>query len=56
MIVIAERDPISKVTTATQDLVLVSWQIPMLRTAGVSRADVMLDQKVRWRGDVRLTP
>jgi hypothetical protein len=39
-----------------QDLVLVSWQIPMFRTAGVYRADVVLDDKVMWRGYVRLTP
>jgi hypothetical protein len=39
-----------------QDLVLASWRIPMLSTAGVYRADVMMDDKVMWRGYVRLTP
>lgn len=39
-----------------QDLVLVSWRVPMLRTPGVYRADVLLDDKVMWRGHVRVTP
>jgi hypothetical protein len=39
-----------------QDLVLTSWQVPMFRTAGVYRADVLMDDKVMWRGYVRLTP
>jgi len=38
-----------------QDLVLVSWQVPMLRTPGVYRADVLMDSKVMWRGYIRIT-
>jgi hypothetical protein len=39
-----------------QNLVLSSWEVPMLRTPGVYRADVVLDNQVMWRGHVRLTP
>ena len=39
-----------------QDLVLASWQISMTTTAGVYRADVMMDGKVMRRGYVRVTP
>jgi hypothetical protein len=39
-----------------QDLVLASWQISMPTTAGVYRADVMMDGKVMWRGYVRVIP
>lgn len=39
-----------------QNLVLVSWQMPMLRTPGVYRAAVLMDDKVMWRGYVRLLP
>jgi hypothetical protein len=39
-----------------QDLVLSSWQIPMIQSAGIYRADILLDNKVMWRGYVRLTP
>ena len=39
-----------------QELVLSSWQIPMLRNAGAYRLDVLLDDKVMWRGYVRITP
>ena len=38
-----------------QELVLVSWQIPMLQTPGVYRADVTIDDRVMWRGFVRIT-
>lgn len=38
-----------------QNLVLTSWQIAMLKTAGVYRADVLMDDKIMWRGYVRLT-
>jgi hypothetical protein len=37
-----------------QSLVLTSWPIPMLRTPGVYRADVMLDDRVMWRGYVTI--
>jgi len=57
----AENRPLSQSTPKKsdlkkQDLVLASWQVPMLRTPGVYRADVTLDDKVMWRGYVRLTP
>jgi hypothetical protein len=39
-----------------QDLILMSWRFDMLRTPGVYRADVLMDDKVMWRGWVRVTP
>jgi hypothetical protein len=39
-----------------QDLVLASWPVQMLSTAGVYRADVLMGDRVMWRGYVRLTP
>jgi hypothetical protein len=37
-------------------LVMSSWQIDMPGTAGLYRADVLLDEKVMWRSYVRVTP
>ena len=33
-----------------------SWDLPMLKAAGLYRADVMLDATPIWRGFVRITP
>lgn len=37
-------------------LVMNSWQLAMPGTAGLYRADVLLDEKVMWRSYVRVTP
>jgi hypothetical protein len=50
------QSPPKKADIKKQDLILMSWRFDMLRTPGVYRADVLLDDKVMWRGWVRLTP
>jgi hypothetical protein len=55
----ADNRPLSQSTPKKSDLrkqalVLTSWQIPMLRTPGVYRADITLDDRVMWRGYVTI--
>lgn len=50
------QTPPKKADIKKQDLILMSWRFDMLRTPGLYRADVLIDDKVMWRGWVRLTP
>jgi hypothetical protein len=49
------QTPPKKTNLRKQNLMLSTWQITMLRTPGVYRADVMIDNLVMWRGYVRIT-
>ncbi len=49
------QSPPKKSDLRKQNRLLTSWQLTMLRTPGVYRADVMLENRVMWRGYVRLT-
>jgi S1-C subfamily serine protease len=50
------QSPPKKADIKKQDLILMSWRFDMLRTPGIYRADVLMDDKVMWRGWVRVTP
>lgn len=39
-----------------EDLILTSWQHPMPAQPGLYRADVLMDDRVMWRGYVRVRP
>lgn len=53
--VVVQSKP-AKIDIRKGDLKLSSWQLPMLKAAGVFRADVLIDEKPVWRGFVRITP
>lgn len=53
--VVVESKP-KRTDLPRRDLRLSSWEIPMLATPGLYRADVLLDARTLWRGFVRITP
>jgi hypothetical protein len=53
--VVVEAKP-AKANFSKGQLTLTSWDIPMLRAAGIYRTDVLLNGTPVWRGFVRITP
>ncbi|HEY1303308.1 MAG TPA: hypothetical protein VGF24_07145 [Vicinamibacterales bacterium] len=53
--VLAEGKPVKK-DFRKDELVLMSWTVPVPKTPGIYRADVLFNDKPTWRGFVRITP